>query len=99
MKEKIHQRLEPWIRRELQAILEDPDPSVIVHVVSSLFIARLEKFVVQRGQLGAEDNFLAPLRPFLHNWTNMFWHELRCIIHKAFLFIKPGIWNIWRFLT
>ncbi|KAG8636591.1 hypothetical protein MANES_15G015200v8 [Manihot esculenta] len=76
MKEKIHQRLEPWIRRELQAILEDPDPSVIVHVVSSLFIARLEKFVVQRGQLGAEDNFLAPLRPFLHNWTNMFWHEL-----------------------
>ncbi|KAJ9154468.1 hypothetical protein P3X46_027797 [Hevea brasiliensis] len=78
IKEKLRQRIEPWIRRELQAILEDPDPSVIVHVVSSLFIARLERKFDVQGQLGVEENFLAPLQTFLHNWTNMFWYELRC---------------------
>ncbi|XP_050220349.1 uncharacterized protein LOC126670623 [Mercurialis annua] len=78
-KEKVLQRIEPWIRRELQAILEDPDPSVIVHVASSLFISRLEgKSDVRAGQYGDEDSFIVPLRPFLQNWTNVFWHELRC---------------------
>ncbi|CAK7333097.1 unnamed protein product [Dovyalis caffra] len=77
MKERILQRVEPWIQRELQAILEDPDPSVIVHLASSLFIASLErKSNVQLGQLGTEDNFLEPLLPFLRGWTNTFWHEL-----------------------
>ncbi|GMI80085.1 hypothetical protein like AT2G39100 [Hibiscus trionum] len=35
-KEKIMQRIEPWIRRELQAILGDPDPSIILHVESQM---------------------------------------------------------------
>ncbi|KAF9678024.1 hypothetical protein SADUNF_Sadunf08G0168800 [Salix dunnii] len=84
MKQRILHRIEPWIQRELQAILEDPDPSVIVHVASSLFIASLERRSdVQSDQLGVEDHFLQPLRRFLHGWTNMFWHELRCFAESS----------------
>ncbi|KAK3003266.1 hypothetical protein RJ639_018878, partial [Escallonia herrerae] len=43
VKERILRKIEPWIRRELQAILGDPDPSIIVHVATSLFISSLEK--------------------------------------------------------
>ncbi|OIT34442.1 PREDICTED: E3 ubiquitin-protein ligase Topors isoform X1 [Nicotiana attenuata] len=73
-KEKMLQRIEPWIRRELQAILGDPDPSIIVHVVTSLFISENTHLTQQY----AGDDFLAPLRPFLHEHAEMFWHELRC---------------------
>ncbi|XP_022760516.1 E3 ubiquitin-protein ligase Topors isoform X2 [Durio zibethinus] len=80
-KEKILQRIEPWIRRELEAILGDPDPSIILHVVSSLFFSRHQgKYDSSSGQLGIEHDFLAPLKPFLHDRTNMFWHELRNIL-------------------
>jgi hypothetical protein len=45
------------------------------------FIASLEKKInVPSEQLDVEDNFIAPLHPFLHDRTNMFWHELRYII-------------------
>ncbi|KAJ8767540.1 hypothetical protein K2173_017609 [Erythroxylum novogranatense] len=77
MKEKVLQRIEPWIQRELHAILEDPDPSVIVHVASSLYIANIE------GPSNVGGNFLAPLQPFLHKWTNTFWHELRCFAESS----------------
>ncbi|XP_055830462.1 uncharacterized protein LOC129899496 [Solanum dulcamara] len=73
-KEKMLQRIEPWIRRELQAILGDPDPSIIVHVATSLFISEN----THSTQQCAGGDFLAPLRPFLHECTEMFWHELRC---------------------
>ncbi|XP_059299074.1 uncharacterized protein LOC132051844 isoform X1 [Lycium ferocissimum] len=73
-KEKMLQRIEPWIRRELQAILGDPDPSIIVHVATSLFISEN----THSTQRCAGDDFLAPLRPFLHERAEMFWHELRC---------------------
>ncbi|PON88274.1 Cdk-activating kinase assembly factor [Trema orientale] len=77
VKARIVARIEPWIRRELQAILGDPDPSVIVHVASSLYIATIEKTVrFSSGQLDTGDQFLAELRPFLLDKTNMFWHEL-----------------------
>ncbi|CAN0900559.1 E3 ubiquitin-protein ligase Topors [Linum grandiflorum] len=70
-------RVEPWIRRELQAVLEDPDPSVIVHIASSLLVASLEqRSDSQSGRTGVADGFLAPLRPFLRDRTEMFWHEL-----------------------
>lgn len=42
----------------MQAILKDPNPYVIVYVVFSFFIVRLEKFDIQGGQLGIEDIFL-----------------------------------------
>ncbi|XP_039048742.1 uncharacterized protein LOC120189555 [Hibiscus syriacus] len=87
-KEKIMQRIEPWIRRELQAILGDPDPSIILHVASSLLFSGHEgKFAgsfSSSRQLGFDDNFLAPLEPFLHDRTNMFWHEMRCFIESSF---------------
>lgn len=73
-KEKMLQRIEPWIRRELQAVLGDPDPSIIVHVATSLFISEN----THSPQRCAGDDFLAPLRPFLHERAEMLWHELRC---------------------
>lgn len=74
IKEKLLQKIEPWIRRELHAILGDPDPSVIVHVATSLYISSLEQQQIDGG------SFLAPLRPFLHDKTSLFWHELRYVI-------------------
>ncbi|KAH9765655.1 RING-type domain-containing protein [Citrus sinensis] len=77
VKGRLVQRIDPWIRRELQALLGDPDPSIIVHVASTLFIASLEgKLNAAPRQPSVEDDFLAPLRPFLLNQTDMFWHEL-----------------------
>ncbi|XWS14036.1 hypothetical protein CRYUN_Cryun36dG0089300 [Craigia yunnanensis] len=77
-KQRTLQRIEPWIRREIEAILGDPDTSIILHVVSSLFFSRREgKYDGSSGQLGVEDDFLAPLKPFLQDQTNMFWHEFR----------------------
>lgn len=73
VKERVLGRIEPWIRRELQAILGDPDPSVIVHVASSLYMATIEK----KLHFSMGDKFLAELRPFLLEKTDMFWHELR----------------------
>lgn len=78
MKERILQRIEPWIRRELQALLGDGDPSIIVHVATSLFIASLEnKDQVLPGQCDVRGDPLASLRPFLVDRTDVFWHELR----------------------
>ncbi|XP_039161763.1 E3 ubiquitin-protein ligase Topors isoform X3 [Eucalyptus grandis] len=78
-KERILRRIEPWTRRELEAILGDPDPSVIVHVVTSVFISTFEKKQnVPHGQLG--EDVVASLWPFLHDRTHMFWHELRFVI-------------------
>ncbi|XP_019184092.1 PREDICTED: E3 ubiquitin-protein ligase Topors-like isoform X2 [Ipomoea nil] len=71
-KAMVMQRIEPWIKRELEAILDDPNPSVIFHVVTSLFVSGNER------RDHATSDFLAPLRPFLHEKTEMFWHELRC---------------------
>ncbi|THF97536.1 hypothetical protein TEA_018368 [Camellia sinensis var. sinensis] len=77
----VAERVLQWRARELKAILGDPDPSVIVHVASSLFISGLEeKHEAPSKQFVLEDNFIEPLRPFLHERTNMFWHELRYII-------------------
>ncbi|KAL6188621.1 hypothetical protein ACLB2K_040012 [Fragaria x ananassa] len=78
VKERVLQRVEPWIRRELQVILGNRDPSVVVHVVTSLYFTSLEKKdSVSSGQHDVRDNFLEPLRPFLLERTDMFWHELR----------------------
>lgn len=73
-KERILHKIEPWIRRELQAILQDPDPTIIVHVATSLYLSSVEMKTADN-----EDAFLTPLRPFLQESTDMFWHELRCV--------------------
>ncbi|OVA15026.1 zinc finger protein [Macleaya cordata] len=79
IKEIKQRRVEPWIRRELQAILGDLDLTVIVHLATSLYISSLEeKREDPSNRLPAEDKLVEPLRPFLHDRTEMFWHELRC---------------------
>ncbi|CAN6551409.1 unnamed protein product [Malus baccata var. baccata] len=85
VKERILQRIEPWIRRELRALLGDGDPSIIVHVATSLFIASLEnKDRVLPGQCDVRGDPLASLRPFLVDRTDMFLHELRCFAESPF---------------
>lgn len=84
-KKLVLQRIEPWIKRELQAILGDPDPCVIVHVATSLFISIHErKYEGPSGQSEVEPDFLSPLQPFLHEKTKMFWHELRCFAECSY---------------
>ncbi|KAL8195735.1 hypothetical protein R6Q57_025488 [Mikania cordata] len=70
-KEMLLKRIEPWIHREVQAILEDPNPAILVHLVTSLFITSLEEI--------QENDYLERLNPFLLKWTSTFWHELSCI--------------------
>ncbi|KAL9237680.1 hypothetical protein vseg_012200 [Gypsophila vaccaria] len=84
-REEVLRRIEPWIRRELQAVLQDPDPTVIVHVATSLYLKRLEnKTGVVSFCEDSEDSFLVPLRPFLGDWTSTFWHELRCFAESCY---------------
>ncbi|XP_073123475.1 uncharacterized protein [Henckelia pumila] len=84
-KKMMLRRIEPWIKRELQAVLKDPDPTVIVHVATSLFILRYKKKTDNfRGQVGIESDYLAPLRPFLQEHADLFWHELRCFAESSF---------------
>ncbi|KAL4398080.1 hypothetical protein S245_002737 [Arachis hypogaea] len=79
IKRDILQRIEPWIMRELQALLGDPDPTVIVHVATSQFITWLEEKAKSPSRhLHVGDTFISPLRPFLHDKATIFWHELSC---------------------
>lgn len=86
VKERILQKIEPWIQRELKAITSDPDPSILVHVTTSIYIAAIERKQNSSGYSGrvlVEDNYLEPLRPFLLEKTSMFWHELSCFAESC----------------
>lgn len=84
-RERVEQRIRPWIEREMKAILGDSDPSVIVHLVTSLWILRIEEKTgdSSRGFCG-EGEFVEKLRPFLHDYAEMFWHELGCFAESPF---------------
>ncbi|KAK4265699.1 hypothetical protein QN277_026716 [Acacia crassicarpa] len=82
-REKTLQKIEPWIRRELQAVLGDPDPTVIVLVATSQYSAWLEE-KVSCGQFDDEERFISPLRPFLQDKARIFWHELRCYAESSY---------------
>ncbi|CAN8317223.1 unnamed protein product [Cochlearia groenlandica] len=84
-KAKIIERVEPWIRRELQAVLRDPDPTIIVHFASALFIKRLESENSQQsGQIGIwVEEEASSLRKFLFDKEDIFWHELRCFAESS----------------
>ncbi|KAJ4968957.1 hypothetical protein NE237_015658 [Protea cynaroides] len=85
VKEKMTHRVEPWIQRELRAILGDQYPPVIVQLASSLFISSLEeKLQTSSKGLAFHDKFVEALRPFLCDQTDMFWHELRCFAESSF---------------
>ncbi|KAI3864119.1 hypothetical protein MKW98_031711 [Papaver atlanticum] len=79
VKEIKRRRIEPWIIRELQAVLGDSDPSVIVHLATSLYISGLEeKQKNPSSNLADGDSYIEPLKPFLREHTKLFWHELKC---------------------
>lgn len=82
----VLERIEPWIHRELHAILQDPNPAVIVHLVTSLFISSLEETQQKApsGAYGVENKNLQLLQPFLVERTSTFWHELRCFAESQF---------------
>ncbi|KAF3576627.1 hypothetical protein DY000_02035606 [Brassica cretica] len=86
-KARIIERIEPWMRREVQAVLGDPDPSIIVHFASALFIKRLER--ENNGQSGqgggilVEDQVSSSLGIFLGDKEDIFWHELRCFAESS----------------
>ncbi|KAL4564891.1 hypothetical protein LXL04_028967 [Taraxacum kok-saghyz] len=75
-KERVVERIQPWIHRELHAVLGDPDPAILVHLVTSLFISALE--------FPSENKHVETLRPFFMEKTSMFWHELRCFAESSF---------------
>lgn len=84
-KERIQQRVEPWIKRELQAILGDSDPSVIIHLATSLWILSVEEKLKHPSRSSCEeDKFIRQLKPFLLEQAEMFWHELRCFAESSF---------------
>lgn len=86
-KARITERIEPWMRREVQAVLGDPDPSIVVHFASALFIKRLER--ENNGQSGqgggilVEDQVSSSLGIFLGDKEDIFWHELRCFAESS----------------
>lgn len=61
-------RLRPWIRRDLLALLHGDIQSV--NIVYHLIISLLSKYHPQT------EDFMAPLRPLLHDRTEHFVHEL-----------------------
>eukprot|EP01018_Ginkgo_biloba_P017743 Gb_19948 [translate_table: standard] len=85
-KARIERRLEPWIRREMEAILGDQDPSLLVHLVLSLWFSYLrEQEQKQNWKLmDNKDQFVQQLEPFLGDNAFAFWHELRCFAESPF---------------
>lgn len=69
-KERLLQRLEPWIDRELNVVLGDSNPAVLVHLVTSLFISSLEEGTSRPDS--EKVNCLKCLHPFLSERTITF---------------------------
>ncbi|KAG9443711.1 hypothetical protein H6P81_015051 [Aristolochia fimbriata] len=84
VKSEVQQRIEPWIQRELQAILDDSEPSLVVQLASSLWILSLEdRHKPQSDNALGVDKIFQQLRPFLYDRTDQFWHELRCFAESS----------------
>lgn len=89
-KARIERRLEPWIRRELQALTDDSDPSLLVHFVLSLWIVVLtQREGNEENRSNSNDRFedaqaVKHLEPFLEERASAFWHELRCFAESPY---------------
>jgi len=79
-------RLQDWVNRELQAVLDQEDVSIVRSFVMSLATAHcLDRHLVQpnshQQQQGSharqEEEAITALQPFLHESTAHFWHELK----------------------
>ncbi|KAH9328736.1 hypothetical protein KI387_000844, partial [Taxus chinensis] len=77
-RERLERRLEPWIRRELEAILGVQDLTILVHLVFSLLFAKLKKREPKQNMdlMCGENEFIRQLEPFLGDKASLFWHEL-----------------------
>lgn len=75
-------RLQDWVNRELQALLDQQDVSIVRSFVMSLASSHgLDRQQGVLSQSGASSASLATtlnaLKPFLHERTDHFWHEMR----------------------
>ena len=78
-------RLQDWVDRELQALLDQEDVSVVRSFVVSLAAAHgLHRHQTRpsgqhqpQSSSASEEETIAALQPFLHDKTAHFWHELK----------------------
>lgn len=78
-------RLQEWVDRELQALLDQEDVTIVRSFVMSLATdqglhrhqTRPHGQHQQQSMSAREDEKIAALRPFLHDRTAHFWHELK----------------------
>lgn len=79
-------RLQDWVDRELQALLDQEDVTIVRSFVMSLATSHgLHRRQVtppgrqqqQQASSASEEETIAALRPFLHDQTAHFWHELK----------------------
>ena len=79
-------RLQDWVDRELQALLDQEDVTIVRSFVMSLATTHglhrhqtrptAQSQQQQSGSASGQET-IAALRPFLHDQTAHFWHELR----------------------
>jgi hypothetical protein len=96
---RAERRLEPWIRRELQAVLPNSDHVFLVRLVLGLWfgaehesvhvVERQGRFSGQRTVTGSvegagEVEAIKELERFLGDKAELFWHELRCFAESPF---------------
>ncbi|CAM6056007.1 unnamed protein product [Sphagnum tenellum] len=97
-KVRAERRLEPWICRELQVLLRDQDPSLLVHFVLALWFkceGRSSSSLQQRLPSVKRNEFddqaregdkeaVKELEQFLGDRAYLFWHELRNFAESPF---------------
>lgn len=76
-------RLQDWVNRELQALLDQQDVSIVRSFVMSLAgIHGLDQHQpngLNRDASARSENAIIALQPFLHDRTEHFWHELKYV--------------------
>ena len=72
-----HRRLESWIRRELQAVLQLQDVSLLASLVMGVALSFKAAERPSEQQPGANEQAVQALAPYLGADAQHFWHELR----------------------
>lgn len=78
---KRARRLQDWANRELQALLDQQDVSIVRSFVMSLAnthgLDHHQAHVLSRDASARTADAVRALQPFLHDRTEHFWHELK----------------------